>query len=321
MTKRSIEIEAVVHRWIDAHRNKKGRSLTNMFSNSEHLRVLGSAPGEYWSGSLLRRGYANHVAEISEWIGRNTLIEGFERGDVGWAVWQANVTFNGHDEEQDVRFSFVLTLDDGLWRVVQVHCSIARSNMASQGFEHHAFANLIEAAKAGHERIEGEGTAVIMFTDVANSTQIAHAVGDRKWAVTIGRLLDLKALEISDHDGSLVKTLGDGSMSSFRGATGAMRAAIAIQSAAAKIEDDPKLEIRIGIHAGDVVQTEDDFYGTVVNKAARLAALAKPSEILVSDVVRAMAGERTDFEFSDPIGVALRGIEGRHLISSLAWIV
>lgn len=320
MTKSSPEIEAIVGRWLAAHSSKDARQLTNLLSTSEHLRYLGSAPNEYWAGSLLRRGLAHHLAEVPDWSANGAVVEGFERGDVGWAIWQGQLTFEGRDAILDVRFSFVLTLDEGVWHLVQVHCSMAHPNLEFSGIEHNAFAELIEAAMIGNESIGGEGAAVIMFTDVANSTEIANAVGDRDWAMAIGRQLDLQASAISKHEGTLVKTLGDGSMSSFGTASSALRAAIAIQSAAAETNDEPKLKLRVGIHAGDLIKTESDFFGTVVNKASRITGLAQPNEILVSDVARAMTGERGEFEFGDPISVALRGIEGRHTISDLRWI-
>jgi adenylate cyclase len=319
-TRPSAEIEAVVIRWLDAHSKKSGRALTNMLSKSEHLRYLGSAPDEYWSGSLLRRGLAQHLAEVPDWTANGIVIEGFERGEVGWAIWRGQLGFAGRDAILDVRFSFVLTLEDGVWRIVQVHCSMGQPNLAFSGIEHNAFSELIEAAKTGNERIGGEGAGVIMFTDIANSTEIANAVGDREWAMAIGKHFDLQASAISKHDGVLVKTLGDGSMSSFGAAGGALRAAMAIQAAASAISDDLQLKLRIGIHAGDLIRTDDDFYGTVVNKASRITGLAQPNEILVSDVARAMAGESSEFKFGDPIRVALRGIEGQHTVSDLRWI-
>jgi len=319
VTKPSPEIEAIVGRWLAAHSGKSGRQLTNMLSSSEHLRYLGSAPDEYWSGSLLRRGLANHLAEVPDWTASGVLVEGFERGEVGWAIWQGQLSFAGRYTVLDVRFSFVLTLDEGVWRLVQVHCSMAQPNLEFSGIEHNAFAELIEAAKIGNESFGGEGAAVIMFTDVANSTEIANAVGDRDWAVAMGRQLDLRASAISTHEGALVKTLGDGSMASFGAASNALRAAVAIQTAAAESNDGPKLKLRVGIHAGDLIKTEGDFFGTVVNKASRITGLAQPNEILVSDVARAMTGERGEFQFGDPVSVALRGIEGRHTISDLRW--
>ena len=158
-----------------------------------------------------------------------------------------------------------------------------------------------------------------MFTDVANSTEIANAIGDRAWAIAIGGHLDLQAAIIAEQEGVLVKTLGDGSMSSFGSASSALRAAIKIQTASAAADSDSNLKLRIGVHAGDVIQTESDFFGTVVNKSSRITALAQPEEILVSDVARAMASERDEFDFSDPLTVALRGMEGRHSVSSLIW--
>ena len=290
-----------------------------MLSTSEHLRYLGSAPDEYWAGSLLRGGLAHHLGEVPDWTASGASVEAFENGDVGWAIWQGQVSFTGRDTILDVRFSFVLTLDEGVWRIVQIHCSMAQPNLEFSGIEHNAFAELIKAAKTGFEDLGGEDSAVIMFTDVANSTEIANAIGDRAWAIAIGRQLDQQASEVAKHAGALVKTLGDGSMASFGAASGAMRAAIAIQSAATVSNEGPKLKVRVGIHAGDLIRTDDDFFGTVVNKASRITGLAQPNEILVSDVARAMAGEHGEFEFGDPVSVALRGIEGRHSISDLHW--
>ena len=319
MIKQSPEIEAVIVRWLAAHSGKNSRPLTNMLSTSEHLRYLGSAPGEYWAGSLLRRGLARHLSEVPDWSATSTVVEGFENGETGWGAWRGQLTFLGRDEVLEVRFSFVLTLDDGLWQIIQAHCSMAYPNLEFSGIEHNAFAGLIEAAMKGHEGVGGEGAAVIMFTDVANSTEIANAVGDRDWAVAIGQQLDQQALAIAKHDGKLVKTLGDGSMSSFGSARSAMRAATDIQAASAAAPSEPSLKLRVGIHAGDVIQTQGDFFGTVVNKAARITALAQPNEILVSDVARAMAGDGSEFAFDEPLIVALRGIEGRHSISNLLW--
>ena len=316
----SPEIEAVVLRWLGAHSGKQARPLTNLLSNSEHLRYLGSAPDEYWAGSLLRQGLAQHLGEVPDWTASGASVEGFEQGDVGWAIWLGQVKFDGRDVILDVRFSFVLTLEDGVWRIAQIHCSMAQQNLDFHGMEQTAFADLIEAVRIGDQQIGGETSAVIMFTDVANSTEIANAMSDRDWAVAIGWQLDQQASVITENDGVLIKTLGDGSMSSFGAAGAALRAALAIQATAARNQTGPRLKLRVGIHAGDVIRKDDDFFGTVVNKTARITGLAQPNEILVSDVVRTMAGDRDDFDFSNPMSVALRGIEGQHVISSLNWV-
>jgi adenylate cyclase len=319
MIKPSSEIASVVVRWLAAHSGKNGRPLVNMLSISDHLRYLGSAPDEYWAGSLLRRGITQHISEVPDWTANNAVVECFENGETGWGIWRAQLTFAGRSNNLDVRFSFVLTLDDCVWRIVQIHCSMAAPNIDFHGMEQNTFADLIEAAQKGHEGFGDEGAAVIMFTDVANSTEIANALGDRDWAVAMGRQLDLQASAIARHDGILVKTLGDGSMSSFGSARSAMRAAADIQTATTGSVVEPISKLRIGIHAGDVIQTGGDFFGTVVNKASRITALAQPNEILVSDVARSMAGDPGEFVFGDPLIVALRGIEERHSISNQNW--
>lgn len=319
MIKPSPEIEAVVRRWLSAHSGKKTRPLVNMLSSSEEVRYVGSAPGEYWSGAMLRRGLGQHVAELPDWSADGVSVEGFERGDVGWAVWRGQLSFAGRDEVLDWRFSFVLTLDDGDWRIVQVHSSIAQPNLEISGLEHNTFHDLIEAAKIGYSGFDEEGTAIIMFTDVANSTEIANAMGDREWSVAIGRQLDVQASAITKFGGNLVKTLGDGAMSSFDSSSSAMRTATEIQTIAANSKLEPALKLRIGIHAGDIIRSQGDFFGTVVNKASRITGLAKPGEILVSDIARAMVGDRDKFLFGDPFRVALRGIEGQHSLSELKW--
>ena len=75
----------------------------------------------------------------------------------------------------------------------------------------------------------------------------------------IGGHLDLQAAIIAEQEGVLVKTLGDGSMSGFDSASSALRAAIKTQTASAEVDSDSNLKLRIGIHAGDVIQTEAIF--------------------------------------------------------------
>lgn len=66
-------------------------------------------------------------------------------------------------------------------------------------------------------------------------------------------------------------------------------------------------------------QAGDDFFGTVINKAARVAAMAGPDEIDLSDATRVMVGTGTDFTFFEPVAVTLKGLEGEHRIYRLDW--
>ncbi len=101
-------------------------------------------------------------------------------------------------------------------------------------------------------------------------------------------------------------------MSSFGSAGGALKAAAAIQALVTNSGDNPAFQVRIGMHSGDVVQSDGDFFGSVVNKAARIAAIAEPGSILVSDIVRGMAGDIDELTFTHMPPAELQGIQGKH---------
>ena len=98
-----------------------------------------------------------------------------------------------------------------------------------------------------------------------------------------------------------------------------MTAAKAIQLSLSKARQEPELQVRIGIHTGDVVQASGDFFGTVVNKAARVAGAAGPGEIRVSEATKIMVGGASEFSFADTARITLKGLEGEHQIHRLDW--
>jgi class 3 adenylate cyclase len=135
--------------------------------------------------------------------------------------------------------------------------------------------------------------ATVMFTDVADSTGRAAALGDRRWK----ELLDAHDVAVRHQlvafRGREVKTTGDGFLATFDGPARAIRCAAAIRTAAA----DLGLEVRIGLHAGEVEVRGDDIGGLAVHIGQRVSALARPSEILVSSTVKDLvAGSGIGFE-------------------------
>ena len=135
--------------------------------------------------------------------------------------------------------------------------------------------------------------ATVMFTDVARSTERAASLGDRRWK----ELLD-------DHDAAIrrqleafrgreVKTTGDGFLATFDGPARAIRCASAIRAAAS----DLGLDVRIGLHTGEVEVRADDIGGLAVHIGQRVSALAQPGEVLVSSTVKDLvAGSGIEFE-------------------------
>ncbi|MEW9919455.1 nuclear transport factor 2 family protein [Marimonas sp. MJW-29] len=315
----SPELVAVVRRWNDAMRRKDGRALTNMLSTSEHLLYQGSAEGETWRGPVLCEGFADHAREIPDFDWEETSLEAFEMGNVGWAHCLANLRFHSNGKLVPCRFTFVLVIEDGIWRMIQMHGSNGFPNMEKMGTEHAALDRLVKAAREGFSLDQREGLATVMFTDIVNSSGLAAAVGDRIWTATVSAHFRQVTQIVTDQGGQLVKSLGDGTMSSFTSARAALAAARDIQRQTAATDSEPPLTLRIGLHSGDVIQTKDDFFGNVVNKAARIASAAAPGEIRISDACRLMSAETPDLTFDDPVETELAGIAGRHVLFRLNW--
>lgn len=301
-----------------AQRDRDYETLVGLFSTSQHLRYIGTGFDENWAGDFIRQAYPEHNAEIPVFIKNELQIEAFESGSAGWANWLGTLSFEGFDEPQHLRVSWIFTMEGGSWKVASMHLSTPRLNFEVAGHEHSALRDLVQAAKDDPRLVGQEGTTTIMFTDVVDSTSINETVGDRVWANTIKRHLQSVQSLVEDEDGVIVKSLGDGSMSSFTSVRQSMRAAITIQQAVASIDEQPKLEIRIGIHAGDVIKTTDDFIGSVVNKAARLADAATTGQILVSKTAAELVNE-DEFTFGETITLNIKGITGASSITPLLW--
>src|SRR5437870_1462595 len=132
---------------------------------------------------------------------------------------------------------------------------------------------------AGPVRVERR-LAAILAADVAGYSRLIEADEE-------GTLRRLKALraevidpKIAEHRGRIVKTTGDGLLVEFASVVDALRSAAEVQTAMtesnARLPPDRRIELRIGIHQGDIVVENDDIFGDGVNVAARLEGLADP---------------------------------------------
>ncbi len=147
----------------------------------------------------------------------------------------------------------------------------------------------------------------VLFTDVEGSTALTERLGDEN-----AREL------LREHE--RITTMGDGFMASFGSAQKALECAISLQQAfAARNESaDEPISVRIGLNAGEPIEEDGDLFGATVNLAARIAARAAGSEILVADTVRGLcSGKR--FLFADQGETALRGFEDPVRLSEVRW--
>lgn len=292
--------------------------MHHLLSDRQHLRFIGTAEGELWAGDVVREGIGEFFGVIPQFLKHDeTFAEAYENGETGWSCFTHAVVFvDQPDRTFHVRNTLILALEDGVWKIVHRHGSLPIPNIEFTGTEQNAISDLVSAAQKDFSLDQQEGFASIMFTDIVNSSRLASTLGDRLWSSEISRHFTALRKIIEELDGQFVKSLGDGTMSSFPEPTQALHAAREIVQTT-ELSDGPAIALRIGIHTGNVVQTSDDFFGTVVNKAARIAALAAPGEIQVSGDTLKIVGETHDFRFADRSTVQLEGFDGDHIIYRL----
>jgi class 3 adenylate cyclase len=149
-------------------------------------------------------------------------------------------------------------------------------------------------------------TAIVLFADIAGSTELTERLGDTTFRMK-ARDLDTALRERVRANGGTVidaKTLGDGILATFPAAAQAIAAALSFESAASELG----LGLHVGLHAGDVIREQDNVFGGAVNIAARISALAQPGEVLVSDVVRALARTSAGVTFETRGEQELKGV-------------
>ena len=146
--------------------------------------------------------------------------------------------------------------------------------------------------------------AAIFVADVVGYSRLAGVDEDRTLSRLRGLRSDLIDPAIGAHHGRIVKRTGDGALVEFRSVVDAVRCAIEVQNAMvernAGVPQDRRIEFRIGIHLGDVVQEDDDdLMGDGVNIAARLEGIAKPGEICLSEDAYRQVKGRLDLAVTD----------------------
>jgi adenylate cyclase len=157
------------------------------------------------------------------------------------------------------------------------------------------------------ERVERR-LAAIFCADVAAYSRLMGSDEEGTLAALKSHRRELIDPLITQHQGRIVKTTGDGMLIEFASVVDAVRCAVVVQQGMedrnANIPEGRQIRFRIGINLGDIIIDEGDIFGDGVNVAARLEALAEPGEICVSASVREQVGEKL------PIGFADRGDHG-----------
>lgn len=165
------------------------------------------------------------------------------------------------------------------------------------------------------------GLVTIVFTDLVASTERAEAApateGDRV------RREHLAALEgaVTATGGQVVKTVGDGVMASYTSASDGLGGAVALQQAVARHNRtlEHPLLMRVGVSAGDASFEDGDWFGRPVVEAARLCAVADGGQVLTTELVRALAGNRTELDVRPAGERTLKGLPDPLAVCEVAW--
>jgi class 3 adenylate cyclase len=148
--------------------------------------------------------------------------------------------------------------------------------------------------------------ATLLFTDLVDSTRLATELGDRRWHRLLEQHNQVVRSQLARFRGREVKTTGDGFLATFDGPARAIRAAHAIRAELA----DHSLQIRVGLHTGEVELLGDDIGGIAVHLAARVLAQAGAGEVLCSRTVKDLVAG-AGFVFADRGTRRLKGVTDR----------
>jgi class 3 adenylate cyclase/pimeloyl-ACP methyl ester carboxylesterase len=148
--------------------------------------------------------------------------------------------------------------------------------------------------------------ATVMFTDVVGSTDQVAGMGDRRWSELLATHDGLTRAELERFRGREVRTTGDGFLAVFDGPGRAVRCACAIRDAVRAIG----IQVRVGLHTGEIELHAEDIGGIAVHIAQRVQAFAQPDEVLVSRTVADLVGG-SGIAFADRGTHSLKGVPGQ----------
>ena len=310
----SEELRSLLLRFYAAYESKDSASLREMFSAGAHLLVIGSDPNEWLTGSDAVDVTITQVQEFGELDIEPSRPTAFCIGNAGWVADDPLVTF-GNGVAVRMRVTAVLAIERGHWRIMQFHMSIAQSNEEAIGLSFTTSIDSIErSVRTDRPDVRSasapDGTVTIVFSDIESSTVLLDRLGDAGFLRMLAWHDRIVREAAEEHRGFVVKSQGDGFMLAFPSAAFALRASLAIRDRIAGGFEGLPIRVRAGLHSGEAIKHNDDFYGRTVVIAARIGELALGGEILASDLVYALARGLGTFTFGEPRTATLKGLDG-----------
>jgi class 3 adenylate cyclase len=159
---------------------------------------------------------------------------------------------------------------------------------------------------------------VLLFTDLVSSTELLERLGEDAGEELRRTHFSLLREVVNARGGEEVKNLGDGLMVVFPSAVDALGCAVAMQQAVHG-HDQLRSQVRVGLHVGEPIRDEGDYFGLPVSIAMRLVNSAEGGQIIASDLVRRLVGSRGGFTFRDLGPLQLKGVAEPLPACEIAW--
>ncbi len=316
MVNTSSELAAVMRRLISAFESRDAATARSLISRRDETLVVGSDAREWLYGVEGYEVFAAQVLRTPRFRWTIHRLDAFTEGSVGWAAADSTADFeNGGSAE--IRVTAVFVLEEGVWRVVQWHASVPVPSIEISGADlptslADLLVSLDDDVRVVLETRFKTSTVTLLFSDIEESTSRAVELGDAVWGDMVQRHFAELHRVANAQGGLVVKTMGDGAMLAFESARDAARSAVAIQRSVARQKAAKAFRVRVGVHTGDAMRADGDYFGQMVDKTARIAASAEGGQVLVSDIVRGLVDDTPGLEFGEPIVLTLKGIPGTH---------
>lgn len=310
----SEELRSFLLRVYRALETGDAQALNEMFSAEPYLLIVGSDAEEWMTG---REGVQIFIAQIDAMAGFSlepTRIVAFATDTVGWVADEPILRLATGIELRP-RVTATLAIERGHWRMVQWHFSIPRSNEEALGYLLPTGIEMVEQA-VREDRPDlapisaPDGTVTIMFSDIESSAALLERLGDTEFMHMLAWHDRIVTTTAEQHRGFVVKSEGDGFMLAFPSAASALRAALSVREQIRAGFSGIPIRVRMGLHSGEAIRRDDDFYGRTVVIAARVSSHALGDEILASSLVHELARGLGTFSFGPPRIATFKGLEG-----------
>jgi class 3 adenylate cyclase len=314
--RKSNELIAVMQRLMVAIQSGDTATARGLIANEPETLLVGNR-GEWLYGLEAHEVIAAQLSVMPEYERTIHSLEAYEDGAIGWGAAKHTVTFPNGVRVRG-RTTAVFRLENGVWRVVQWHASSPVAD-ADDWFDVDVPRTLSDLVDSLGDDLDSSLTArfntrhvTLLISDIEDSTRYGVEFGDALWSDVIRRHFDRLGRIADVHRGLIVKTMGDGVLMAFDTPADAARAALAIQDSVIEHRDVGEYRVRIGIHLGPAVHSDDDYFGYTVTKTARLTSAASGGEILVSKQVAEAIDELEDLSAGRPRALSLKGLPGTH---------